>query len=261
MHTSHLSSRFRLACSLGLFFFLLNDAMAQTQPDAAQTSPAADAPAHDDKPANKLTLGEYHFADTGNATDINLRHSNDLGDFWLGYYHAAKRDEHQGRFGWDNTFELSAIRLTPSAQIASRGYTAWSVGIETGEEWFAGAGFGRTNLKPNWNLNFDPNDSWSLSAGRRWNGGESMSLVWVRDDRENPDQRHLHAVYRKPLPNGQRLTVDVLHKEGLVDDVLIRKWGATITYDWPRFFVRLAYDPKVNFTTEDMWRLGIGTRF
>ena len=214
-----------------------------------------------DKPANKLTLGNYHFSETGNALDINLRHSNDFGNIWLGFYNAARRDEHQGRIGWDNTFEIGAARITPSAQMASRGYFAWSVNVETGETWFVGAGFGRTNLKPNWNLNFDPNDSYALSAGRHWADGESISLQWVRDDRENPDQRHLHAVYRKPLAGGERVTIDVLRKQGLVDDVLIRKVGASFTYDWPRFFLRLAYDPKVNFTAENMWRFIVGTRF
>ena len=214
-----------------------------------------------DKPANKLTLGSYHFSETGTALDINLRHSNDFGNTWLGYYNSVRRDEHQGRAGWDNTIESGPLRITPSAQIASHRYFVWSVNIETGETWFVGAGFGRTNLKPNWNLNFDPNDSYALSAGRRWTDGGSISLQWVRDDRKNPDQRHLHAIYRKPLAGGERVTVDVLRKQGLVNDAMIRKLGATFTYDWPRVFVRLAYDPKVNFTVENMWRLVIGTRF
>lgn len=213
-----------------------------------------------EKPVNKLTFGSYHFSDTGNATDINLRHTSNFGDTWLGYYQSSKRDEHQGRAGWDNTFDLAALRFTPSAQIASRGYFNWSANFETGDSWFFGAGFGRTNLKPNWNLNFDPNDSWAVSVG--WRGdGESIALQWVRDDRESPDQRHMHAVYRKPLSNGQRVTFDVLHKRGLVDGRSIRKTGATATYDWPRFFVRLAFDPNVNFTSEDMWRVAVGTRF
>jgi hypothetical protein len=213
-----------------------------------------------DKPANKLTLGLYHFSETGNAGDINLRHTNVYGDTWLGYYHASRRDEHQARAGWDNTFDLTSLRFTPSAQIASQGYLNWSVNFETGDRWYAGAGFGRTNLKPNWNLNFDPNDSWTVSAGWRAEG-ESIGLLWIRDNRENPDQRHLHAVYRKSLPHGQRLTLDVLHKRGLVEGVSVRKTGASLTYDWPRFFIRVAFDPKVNFTNEDMVRLAVGTRF
>jgi hypothetical protein len=224
------------------------------------TTMAQSADAVAEKPANKLTLGSYRFSETGNANDINLRHTNDFGDTWLGYYESSKRDERQARAGWDNTFDLSPVRFTPSAQIASHGYFNWSVSLETGSSWFVGGGFGRTNLKPNWNLNFDPNDSWTVSTGWRTEG-ESIALQWVRDNRENPDQRHIHAVYRKSLPNGQRVTIDILHKRGLVDGEAVRKTGATFTYDWPRFFVRLAFDPKVNFINEDMWRLAVGTRF
>ena len=231
-------------------------ATAQELQAAAQPTTTAS-----EKPANKLTLGGYHFSETGNAFDINLRHTNDFGDTWLGYYNSARREEHQGRVGWDNTFETGPIRITPSAQLASRGYFAWSANIEAGNSWFVGAGFGRTNLKPNWNLNFDPNDSYSLSAGRRSPDGESIAFQWVRDDRENPDQRHLHAVYRKPLAGGERVTIDLLRKQGLVDDVMIHRLGASFTYDWRKFFIRLAYDPKVNFTSENMARLVVGTRF
>ena len=84
-----------------------------------------------DKPANKLTLGIYHFSNTGNATDINVRHTDSFGDTWLGYYHSSKRDEHQGRAGWDNTFGVDPVRITPSAQIASGGYVNGSVNLET----------------------------------------------------------------------------------------------------------------------------------
>lgn len=227
---------------------------------ACVTDDAKGADAEKTEPAIKLTLGYYRFSETGSATDINLRHTSELGNTWLGYYQSARRDERQGRVGWDKTFDLGPLRLTPSAQFASQGYLNGSVGLETGDSWFVGAGFGRTNLKPNWNLNFDPNDSWTISAGWRAQG-ESIALLWVRDNRENPDQRHIHAVYRTALPNGQRVTLDVLHKRGLVDGESIRQTGASLTYDWPRLFVRVAFDPKVNFTNENMWRLAIGTRF
>lgn len=45
------------------------------------------------------------------------------------------------------------------------------------------------------------------------------------------------------------------------DEESIRRWGFTITYDWPRVFIRLARDPKTNFTPVDAWRLSFGTRF
>ena len=221
---------------------------------------AAEGDGENAPPANKLTVGFYRFVDSGNAIDVNLRRSGAYGNVWLGYYEARSRDEHQGRVGWDRTFDVDPVRITVSSQAASRGYLNGGINIETGERWFVGAGFGRTNLRPNWNLNFDPNDSWTLSAGRRVDG-ESISVLWVRDDRENPDQRHIHVVYRNSLADKHRITIDILHKIGLVDDTLIRRTGATITYDLPRYFVRLAFDPKVNFTPENMWRLSVGTRF
>jgi len=83
----------------------------------------------------------------------------------------------------------------------------------------------------------------------------------VRDNRLSPDQRHLHAYWRQPMPDGQRLTLDLLYKEGLVDDRMIQRWGASATYDWPRFLLRVAYDPKANFGRDNLWRFSVGARF
>ena len=39
----------------------------------------------------------------------------------------------------------------------------------------------------------------------------------IRDNRENPDQTHYHLVWRQPLPQGHRLTLDALYKTGTVE--------------------------------------------
>jgi hypothetical protein len=57
------------------------------------------------------------------------------------------------------------------------------------------------------------------------------------------------------------LTLDLLDKRGLVNGQEIHRFGFTAGYDWPRHFVRLAWDPKVNFTPQDMLRLQAGLRF
>ena len=88
-----------------------------------------------------------------------------------------------------------------------------------------------------------------------------MALQVVRDNRLNPDQQHVHLVYRTPVATDQRLTLDLLAKQGLVAGVPIRRMGLSVGYDWPRYFVRVAWDPLVNFTTQDMLRLSAGTRF
>ena len=39
------------------------------------------------------------------------------------------------------------------------------------------------------------------------------------------------------------------------------RWGASVPYDWPRFFVRLALDSVANVGSEDMMRPTVNTRF
>ena len=213
-----------------------------------------------DDPAFKLTLTGYQFSESGDGADINLRHSSDWGTQWLGYFRASGLDAHQFRGGWERSFG-DMVRVLPSLQIASGGFVGGSLNVETGKTWFVGAGLGRTNLRPYYNLNFDPNDAWSLGAGYRVSGGASYSVNLTRDNRENPDQQHFHAVYRTPVNGQDRLTIDLLYKQGLVNGEGIRKLGATVTYDWPRYFVRLAYDPNTNFTADTVMRVSVGTRF
>lgn len=223
---------------------------------AADDAPAEPATEH----PFKLTVGAYGYSDHTHGVDANLRHTSGLGNTWAGYYRAGDASPSQWRGGWDRTFG-DAVRITPSAQVASGGFLGGSLAVEAGDPWFAGAGFGRTNLRPYVNLNFDPNDSYLVSAGRRGDGGAVAMVSMVRDNREHPDQRHFHFLYRRPLDGGQRLTADVLYKVGLVEEARVRRWGFTLTYDWPRVFVRLARDPNTNFTTVDAWRLSLGARF
>jgi hypothetical protein len=220
----------------------------------------------------KLTLGSYNMAggDVPDArgTDINLRHSSDYGNAWLGWY--KQEDIKQWRTGWDNSFSVGAIKLQPSIQAASGGFLGGSFGVETGEEvhknWYAGAGIGRTNLRPYVNLNFDPNDALMASAGYRFSKQETLGLQWVRDNRLNVDQRNLHVVYRRALGEHERLTVDLLSKTGSVElasgsTEKINKIGLSLGYDWREYFVKVAYDPRANFATQNMLRLSTGLRF
>jgi hypothetical protein len=212
-----------------------------------------------------LTTGVYSQSggDTSasRGVDVNLRQISDFGNLWLAWYRSPDQDVSQPRGGWDRTFNSSIWRLTPSLQIASNQFVGGSFSVETGDAWFVGAGLGRTNLHPYVNLNFDPNDAWMASGGYRWSSLNSLSLQIVRDNRLNPDQQHVHALYRTPLRDGHRLTVDVLFKSGLVQDQFTRRTGLSVTYDWSDFFTRVAYDPIINFTPQTMWRVSVGTRF
>ena len=212
-----------------------------------------------DDPNFKLTLGIQSFSESGQGVDVNLRRSSEFGTTWIGYFDAAGLDAHQLRSGWDQSFG-DLVRLSPSLQIASGGFAGGSINLETGKSWFVGAGYGRTNLRPYFNLNYDPNDAWSVSGGYRAEG-VSYTFSYTRDDRENPDQQHFHAIYKAPINGSDRLTLDLLYKLGLVNGESIAKFGATVTYDWPRTFVRFAYDPNTNFSTNNALRVSLGTRF
>ncbi|MGZ5571908.1 MAG: hypothetical protein ACXWHZ_04205 [Usitatibacter sp.] len=241
-------------CSIAFFILgLQSPAQAGDAPARPDEVPAAEHPF-------KLTLGWYRFSDDTHGIDTNLRHTSEWGNAWVGFFRLAGQRIDQWRTGWDRTFG-SAVRFSPSVQLASGGFVGGSAQVEAGAPWFAGAGIGRTNLRPYYNLNFDPNDSYALSAGRRDESGQLFTLLMVRDNRENPDQRHFHFVYRQPIAAGKRLTFDALYKVGRVDEETIRRWGFTVTYDWPRVFIRLARDPNTNFTPVDAWRLSFGTRF
>ena len=235
---------------------------------------AADDPSDDSQAKKgdpvifKLTGGVYQLSGggmpAGPGLDFNLRASGGLvgsSDVWVGLYRSPVQAVKQYRAGWDNTFKFGAVRFMPSVQIASGGFVGGSTYLEAGSSWFAGTGIGRTNLRPYTNLNFDPNDSYTLAGGYRWGDNHSLTLQTVRDNRLNPDQQHVHVVYRTPVDGDNRLTLDLLVKKGLVAGVPIQRLGLSVGYDWPRFFVRLAVDPLVNFTTQDMVRLSLGTRF
>jgi len=213
----------------------------------------------------KLTVGAYRVSGgglpSGPGLDMNLRYTYGDGNVWVGWFRSPVLDCAQPRVGWDHTFALGPVRVLPSLQAASGGFVGGSMAVETGDSWFVGAGLGRTNLRNYANLNFDPNDSYTVYGGYKWPDGTALSLSLIRDNRLNPDQQDVHLVYRLPLPERQRLTVDLLAKQGTVDGQFIRRAGLTVTYDWPRWFVRAAYDPKVNFTAQNMVRLSVGTRF
>lgn len=210
----------------------------------------------------KLTAGYYDYRGYA-GEDVNVRHRSNDTSLWVGAY----RDRvfgTQGRVGWDTSvqpFEGVDLALQPSVQVASRNFVGGSLNVQIGSTWYALAGIGRTDLKPYVNLNFDPNDAISLGAGHQSDDGPSYAVLLVADDRLGTQQRHLHGTVRWPLHGGERVTLDVLRKQGIGDDGYVRAWGGTVTYEFPRWFVRAAYDPKQNFSRYDVARFSAGFRF
>jgi hypothetical protein len=153
----------------------------------------------------------------------------------------------------------------PSVQYATGGFLGGSLYTELGRDTFAILGWGRTNLKDYYNLNFDPNDAITFGAGARVAAGATLSLYQVRDDRLHTGQRITHGVARWKPGEKMRWTVDVFYKEGRPDSdpasERIHGAGAALTYDFDPYFVRVAKDPHVNFSDNNMVRIAAGIRF
>jgi hypothetical protein len=207
----------------------------------------------------KLTVGEYAYADyTG--TDVNLRWRADDTSAWFGVY-SDRVFGTQARTGADTSISLGEyVQVQPSVQAATLGFLGGSINLQLGSAWYGLAGFGRTDARPYFNLNFDPNDALTLGAGHHAENGISYSLFLVADDRFHSGQRDWHANVQIPFGDSHA-TLDLLRKSGLSDVGPIKGWGFSANYDWPRWFLRLAYDPHQNFSAQDAWRLASGVRF
>lgn len=223
---------------------------------------AADEVSDNEKWTFKLTPSYYSTTHQQSAFDLNLRANQGPHALWLGYYQRGKEFE-QTRTGYELTLESDYGRLVPSLQLASHGFAGGAANLEIGQSVYALLGYGRTNAKDYYNLNFDPNDSVVYGLGTRLLPRTNLSVYTVRDNRLHTEQAITHLVARVQLDQGQRLTVDLFDKRGreTPDDPKVSGHGLSLTYDFPQFFVRVARDRKVNFSNDDQNRVAVGMRF
>ncbi len=229
----------------------------------ADKSPVGQASAGaDDSLTFKLTPSVYRTTHQADAADINLRANLGPHAVWLGQYQQGGTFE-QTRSGYEYTAAVGALQLVPSVQWASHGFVGGSLNAQLGLDRFVLLGVGRTNLRNYYNLNFDPNDSYTLGAGMALSGGSVLSVFSVKDNRLHTDQRMTHLVWRSFPAAQQRLIVDLTYKTGrpTADDEPVHGTGLSVTYDVNRMFVRLARDQKVNFSLENQSRVSVGFRF
>ena len=220
----------------------------------------AHADAGDEHPF-KLTIGDYRYSDSGSGHDLNLRWRHGGTNVWIGAYRDPVFGT-QTRTGVDTSLPLGgSATLQPSLQVASGGFVGGSLNFQIGDPWFALVGWGRTNLKPYFNLNFDPNDAITAAIGWHGDNGRTVSLMLVADDRLNTGQRDWHLYGRWPLSEDLRVTLDLLRKTGDGDSGYVRGWGWNATLDFSTWFLHLARDPKQNFSLQDAHRLALGIRF
>jgi hypothetical protein len=211
------------------------------------------------KLAWKLTVGEYAYSDYY-GTDVNLRWRVDDTSAWAALY-TDRVFGTQARAGADTSIDVGKyLQVQPSLQAASGGFVGGSVNVQAGGSWYGIAGFGRTDTRPYVNLNFDPNDAVTFGAGHHTEDGASYLVFVVADDRFHTRQRDWHLNARIPFGDSHA-TLDLLRKSGLSDAGPITGWGFSANWDWPTWFLRVAYDPYQNFSAQNAWRFATGIRF
>lgn len=210
----------------------------------------------------KLTPAYYATTHQQAAFDLNLRANQGAHALWLGYYQRGHEFE-QTRTGYELTLESEYGRLIPSLQLATHGFAGGAANLELGRSVYVLLGYGRTNAKDYYNLNFDPNDSVVYGVGTRLLPRTNLSVYTVRDNRLHTEQNVTHLLARVQLSSEQRVTVDLFGKQGreTPDDPKVSGRGLALTYDFPSWFIRLARDRKVNFSNEDQNRIALGMRF
>jgi hypothetical protein len=222
----------------------------------------------DHRIAWKLTPSMYRETAGSSAVDLNLRGNWENETFWIGEYRRGAEFQ-QTRLGYERQFAVPMGRVIASAQYATRGFRGGSITLEASAAalgpYVGLLGFGRTNQKPYYNLNFDPNDSVLIGAGWRPDEDTALTFFQIRDDRLGTGQRVTHLVLRQKTGARSRWTLDLFKRSGRADanpeSEFFRANGIALTYDHEPWFARLAWDPKVNYTNSDMTRLAIGVRF
>lgn len=243
----------------GLLALVLLGALASLSPATAAAEGSAERDA--ETIHYKFTPSWYSSSDGNDAADLNLRANRGAHAAWIGYYRDRSGFQ-QPRTGYEYTAERDWLHLVASAQLASGGFLGGSLNAQLGDDYYAIAGFGRTNLRNYVNLNFDPNDAITLGAGTRAIKDTELSLYQIRDDRLDTQQRVTHFYVHRNLADRHRLSVDTAWKSGLNgDNVLVQGYQITLSYAIRDVFFRIARDQFANFGNATQTRFSLGTSF
>jgi len=183
---------------------------------------------------------------------------------FVGTYYEQPGEFRQARVGYEYTVRLPAVQMVLGAEYASQGFFGGGVAAAVGGDVYGLIGVSRTNEKPYFNLNFDPNDAWIFGFGAKLPQDTSVLVYQVHGEWVAAGQRVTHAVLRtKPSPD-TRLSVDAFYKSGPLegeDGGTVSVAGIAVALDYKAWFARIAWDPNVNFTPNDMVRVALGLRF
>ena len=216
----------------------------------------------------KLTPTHYSNSNQPAAWDVNLRGNRGAQTVWFGHFEqgadVVSGKFQQSRIGYENAMQTSWGVLVPSLQLATHGFAGGSLSAQVGgPDAYALVGFGRTNLQPYYNLNFDPNDAITLGYARRLPDRSMLTAYCTWDDRLGTSQKVAHVIWRQYLNEQQRLTLDLALKKGRPEagEPVVHGHMASIGLDHGPLFFKLTVDRKVNFSDTRQIRTQIGARF
>jgi hypothetical protein len=234
-----------LAVGAGLSCFVVLPALAQDTDE-------------DGKAAYKLIGSWYRQDDGRRAVDLNLRASREPHAGWLGFYQDNMNFQ-QLRGGYEYTQQKGLLQAVWSLQAASRGFIGGSVTAQYGKDIYPIVAFGRTNLRPYVNLNFDPNDMATVGIGTSLISRTELVLTHLWDNRLDTGQHVTHLYLHRNLGERRRASFDLSYKHGTAsNNSYATGYAFTATYAWDKYFARGAWDQHANFGTATQVRLSFG---
>jgi hypothetical protein len=244
-----------------LLLVLAHPVSAQTASEGEAPSPPAVSPVEqaDDRPW-KATGSLYLLPEDRNE-DLNLKREVSNVGAWVGVFHDPQTVT-VARVGGELDWHAGPALVVPTVQAATNGLKAGQFYAELGGKTYAIVGASRTNLRPFYNLSFDPNESVQLGLGRHLSRFDKVYAFTIFDVRLHTGQQNTHVLWRHRLSPTTGLTWDALYKSGEIDSGrTVHAVGLGAYLDRSRWFLKAYFDPYVNFTAASMVRLGLGAKF
>ncbi|MES3010198.1 MAG: hypothetical protein V4738_05420 [Pseudomonadota bacterium] len=165
--------------------------------------------------------------------------------------------------GREPRLRLGSVRVKPSLFSSNSGSISGAgLWLGKGETWRLAVGTRRQPVRNGLGFAPDSGETSLVTASYLWSSQQSLSLQWVRQGSTELGQRTVHLVYGTALAGNQSLKFGISAISGWEPvGGSQQRMGLSVGYDWPSYFVKVAYDPQVNFTAKDQVRVSLGTRF